>query len=140
MKTVHFHHEYSVPVERLFEHLSEHENLAPLLGTRIERLRDGDSERNGVGSVRRLSFSGLLPFEETVTAFAPNERIEYTISKGTPMRDHLGVMEFASTPSGGSAVDYTIRFDSAVPGLAAVVGAAMNQSIGRGLAKLDASL
>ena len=140
MKTVHFHNEYSMPVEQLFEHLSEHENLAPLLGMRIERVRDGDSERNGVGSVRRLSVSGLLPFEETVTAFVPDERIEYTITKGTPMRDHLGVMEFASTPSGGSAVDYTIRFDSAIPGLAAAVAAAMNQSVPRGLAKLDGSL
>jgi hypothetical protein len=107
---------------------------------RIERVRNGDNERNGVGSVRRLSVNGLLPFEETVTAFVPGERIEYTITKGTPMRNHLGVMEFASTPSGGSAVDYTIRLDSAIPGLAAVVAAAMNQSVPRGLAKLDGSL
>ena len=140
MKTIHFHTESSAPVERLFDHLSEHENLAPLLGARIERMRNGDSERNGVGSVRRLSFCGLLPFEETVTVFVPSERIEYTITKGTPMRDHLGVMEFASTPSGGSAVDYTIRFDSAIPGLAAVVAAGMNKSVPRGLAKLDDSL
>ena len=83
MKTVHFHNEYSMPVEQLFEYLSEHENLAPLLGMRIERVRNGDNERNGVGSVRRLSVNGLLPFEETVTAFVPCERIEYTITKGT---------------------------------------------------------
>ena len=56
------------------------------------------------------------------------------------MRDHLGVMEFTSTPSGGSAVDYTIRLDSAIPGLASVVAAAINRSVPRGLAKLDGSL
>ena len=140
MKTVRLHHDYSAPVERLFDHLAEHENLAPLFGTRTERVRDGDAERNGVGSVRRLSFGGLMPFEETVTVFVPNERIEYRISKGTPMRDHIGVMEFSSTPSGGSQLDYAISFDAAVPGLAAVVAAAVQRSVSRGLAKLGGSL
>ena len=140
MKTITFDHDYAAPVDRLFDHLAEHENLAPLFGTRIERLRSGDNERNGVGSARKVSFGGLLPFEETVTVFELNERIEYTITKGTPMRDHLGVMEFSSAPSGGSRLTYTIRFDSAVPGLPALVAAAMNRSISSGLAKLDGSL
>ncbi len=140
MKTVRFQHDYSVPVERLFDHLAEHENLAPLFGTRIERLRNGENERNGVGSARKLSFGGLAPFEETVTVFAPHERIEYRITKGTPMRDHVGLMEFSSTPSGGSHLDYSISLDAAVPGLAATVAAALRRSISRGLTKLDSSL
>jgi uncharacterized protein YndB with AHSA1/START domain len=133
---VHVTHDFGAPVERVFAYLAEHENLATLFGTRIVRVRDGDTERNGAGSCRRLSFNGLLPFEETVTAFAPNERIVYRITKGTPMREHEGVMAF-STAGGGTRLDYRIQFGSAVPGLAPLVARVLHGNIARGLRKLD---
>lgn len=133
---VHVTHDFHAPVERVFAYLAEHENLAALFGTRIERVRDGDTERNGVGSCRRLSFGGLLPFEETVTAFAPDERIVYRITKGSPMREHEGVMAFAANGA-GSRLDYTIQFGSPVPGLAPVVARVLRGNIARGLRKLD---
>ena len=134
---VHVTHDFGAPVERVFAYLAEHENLAALFGTRIERVRDGETERNGVGSCRRLSFYGLLPFEETVTELVPNERIVYRITKGSPMRDHEGTMAFASTGNGGTLLDYRIRFGSTVPGLAPVVARALHGNIARGLRKLD---
>jgi len=134
---VHVTHDFRAPVERVFAYLAEHENLATLFGTRVERVRDGDTERNGVGSCRRLSFAGLLPFEETVTSFAPNERIVYRITKGTPMRGHEGVMAFAPADGGGTHLDYRIRFGSPVPGLAALVARVLHGNIARGLRKLD---
>mgnify|MGYP000321257880 CR=1 FL=1 len=136
MQTVHVTHDFSAPVERVYEYLAEHEHLGALFGVRVERVRDGDVDRNGVGSVRRLSFAGLLPFEETVTAAEPNERIEYEVTKGSPLRNHSGVMVFSSTPT-GSHLDYTIRFDAAVPGVAAIVATALRRSIPRGLAKAE---
>ena len=36
--------------------------LAGEILARIERLRHGDTDRNGVGSTRKLSFAGMLPF------------------------------------------------------------------------------
>jgi len=134
---VHVTHDFQAPVERVFAYLAEHENLAQLFGTRVERVCDGTSERNGVGSCRRLSFYGLLPFEETVTELIPDERILYRITKGSPMRDHEGVMAFAPTAGGGTRLDYRIRFGSPVPGLAAVVARALHGNIARGLRKLD---
>lgn len=134
---VHVTHDFRAPVERVFAYLAEHENLAALFGTRIERVCDGETERNGVGSCRRLSFYGLLPFEETVTSFAPNERIVYRITKGSPMRDHEGTMAFTSSGNGGTHLDYRIQFGSAVPGLAPVVARALHGNIARGLRKLD---
>jgi uncharacterized protein YndB with AHSA1/START domain len=134
---VHVTHDFRAPVERVFAYLAEHENLATLFGTRIERVRDGETERNGVGSCRRLSFYGLLPFEETVTEVVPNERIVYRITKGSPMRDHEGTMAFSSTTGGGTRLDYRIRLGSAVPGLASVVARALHGNIARGLRKLD---
>ncbi len=134
---VHVTHDFRAPVERVFAYLAEHENLASLFGTRIERVCDGETERNGVGSCRRLSFYGLLPFEETVTEVVPNERIVYRITKGSPMRDHEGTMAFSSTADGGTRLDYRIRLGSAVPGLAPVVARALHGNIARGLHKLD---
>jgi len=134
---VHVTHEFSAPVERVFAYLAEHENLAQLFGTRVARVRDGASERNGVGSCRRLSFWGLLPFEETVTELVPNERIVYRITKGSPMREHEGAMAFSPTGAGGTRLDYRIHFGSPVPGLAAVVARALHGNIARGLRKLD---
>ncbi|HET6448187.1 MAG TPA: SRPBCC family protein [Conexibacter sp.] len=134
---VHVTHDFRAPVERVFAYLAEHENLAQLFGTRIERMSDGTTERNGVGSCRRLSFWGLLPFEETVTELVRNERIVYRITKGSPMRDHEGLMAFSPTSGGGTRLDYRIQFGSAVPGLAAVVARALHGNIARGLRKLD---
>ncbi len=141
MASVHVERDFSAPVERVFEYLSEHENLGVLFApARVERLRHGDTERNGVGSIRRLSFGGLIPFEETITAVVPNERIEYRITRGSPMRNHYGVMQFSGLPSGGSHLDYRIGLEARVPGLAGVVAATLNRSIGRGLDQVEARL
>lgn len=140
LRHVHVAHDFAQPVERVFAYLSEHENLGVIFSPlRVVRVRDGENARNGVGSTRRLSFFGLMPFDETVTAVVPNERIVYTITKGGPMRDHEGVMAFSSRPEGGSRLDYRIRFGSAVPGLAAIVQRAVTRSIAAGLEKVDRS-
>lgn len=136
---VHVRHEFAKPVDRVFAYLSEHEHLTAVFApARVERLRDGeDGHRNGVGSARKLSFAGLLPFEETVTEFVDGERIVYRITKGSPMRGHEGVMEFSALPNGGTQLDYRIRLGSPVPGLAAVVKQALTRSISRGLGTVD---
>ena len=72
MQTVRVQKDFTAPPERVFAHLSDNDNLGVLFApARVEHVRDGETERNGVGSVRRLSFWGLLPFEETVTAVVP---------------------------------------------------------------------
>ncbi len=140
LQHVHVEQDFVQPVERVFAFLSEHENLGAIFSPlRVERLRDGSTERNGVGSTRRLSLFGLLPFDETVVEVVPNERIVYTITKGGPMRDHEGRMIFSTRPGGGSHLDYRIRFGSPVPGLAAIVKRAVTRSIAEGLKKVDRS-
>lgn len=134
---VHVEHEFVKPVDRVFAYLSEHENLATLFGAKVTRLRDGDSERNGVGSCRQLRIGPLPPFEETVTEFVPNERIVYRITKGSPLRDHEGVMRFTTLAGGGTHLDYTIRLAAPIPGLALLVKAALTRSIAEGLPKVD---
>ncbi len=140
MAAVHETYDFDVPVERLYAHLSKHENLKPLLGLDVERISAGQTDPDGVGSVRKLSAKGMLPFEETVTEAVPNERIEYRVTKGTPLRNHLGVMVFSSTGDGRSHLDYTISFDTAVPGLDRVIAAAVGRTLRRGFPKIARAL
>ena len=129
-------HRFAKPPERVFAYLAEHENLAELFGAKITRLRDGEGERNGVGSVRRLKIGPAPSFEETVTEFVPSERIVYKITKGSPLRGHVGVMTFE--PDGeGTHFLYDIRLASPIPGLAALVRLSLTRSINQGLAKVE---
>ena len=135
---VHIEHEFAKPPELIFAHLAEHENLAEVFGAKVTRLRDGeDGERNGVGSVRQLRIGPLPPFEETVTEFVPAERIVYRITKGSPLRGHVGVMEFAPAPGGGTNFVYDIRLAAPIPGLAPLVRASLTRSITKSLAKVQ---
>src|SRR5262245_12847990 len=97
----------------VFAYLAEHENLEPLFGARITRVRDGDDgTRNGVGSTRRLKIAPVIPaFEETTTELVPDSLIRYRITKGTPLREHEGLMRFF--PDGeGTRLVYEITFGS----------------------------
>lgn len=134
---VHIEHEFAKPPERIFARLAEHENLAEVFGAKVRRLRDGDGERNGVGSVRELQIGPLPPFEETVTEFVSPERIVYRITKGSPLRGHVGVMTFAPSAAGGTSFVYDIRLASPIPGVAVIVRAALTRSISASLADVD---
>ncbi|MGH3456598.1 SRPBCC family protein [Aeromicrobium sp.] len=133
---VHVTHTYRSDPATVFEALSEHENLGRVMGAKVTRVRDGDASRNGVGSTRRLKIGPLPAFEETVTAAEPNSLIEYTISKGTPMKGHWGVQRMTPTADGGTELDYRIGFDAPAPGMAAVVGKVITAQLSRGLSKL----
>lgn len=135
MQRVEIVHDFALPVDRVFAFLSEHENLGPLLGADIRRLRDGDTSRNGVGSVRRLKIGPLPAFEETVIQVVPDELVEYRITKGSPLKDHRGELRFAPKGS-GSTVRWTIEF-GAPPVLGTVVALGLKRNIGKGLRSVD---
>lgn len=130
---VHVTHTFRSPPANVFAALGEHEDLGPLFGASITRLRDGDTSRNGVGSVRSLRIGPAPAFEETVTVSEPDERIEYRITRGGPLRGHHGVQVLTPTEDGGTRLDYTIAFDAPVPGLAAVVAKVLTARITAGL-------
>lgn len=125
--------EFPISVKQLFAFLSEHENLAAIFApAKVTRVRDGYSSRNGVGSTRRLQILIAPPFEETVTACEDNKLIEYRISKGSPLKNHRGVMKFSSV-KGGSRLHYTIVFEGKLPFVAELVRPALQFAIRKGL-------
>jgi uncharacterized protein YndB with AHSA1/START domain len=136
MQRLEIEQNFALPVERVYAYLSEHENLGPLFGAKITRVRDGDTSRNGTGSVRRLRVGPLPAFEETVTSAIPNEQIDYRITRGSPLRGHHGSMSF-SRRAAGSHLRYVLEFGAVVPGLDRLVRRTLQRSITRGLASVD---
>ena len=134
---VHVSHDFAKPPERVFAYMCEHENLGPLFNAEITRVCDGDTDRNGVNSVRRLKVGPLPPFEETVHEYVPGERIVYRITKGGPLKDHVGVLEFSPTAGGGTHLEYNIRIASAIPGLAPIVASGLTRDISKNLSLVD---
>jgi uncharacterized membrane protein len=137
MQRIEIDYHFSLPVDRVYDYLSEHENLGPVFGAKIARVCDGDTSRNGVGSVRQLRIGMLPPFEETVVKVVPNERIDYRITKGSPLRNHHGSMRFAAAGA-GSRLNYVIEFGAVVPGLDRVIKPGLERTIRKGLGAVDA--
>lgn len=133
---VNIEHIFAAPREQVFAFFAVHENLETIfVPARIRRIRDGSDSPDGLGSVRRMKLPLIPAFEETITALEPNSRIEYRITRGTPLNHHLGTLRFTDTPS-GTRLHYTIELESAIPGVAAAVGFGLTQGIKRGLSKL----
>jgi uncharacterized protein YndB with AHSA1/START domain len=139
MQTVHVTQDFPQPVEQLFEYLAEHENLAPVFGTKIRRINDGtDGSRNGTGSAREMRVGPLPPFVETNVEVVPNELIRYRITKGGILKNHEGVLRFTSRGD-GSHLEWTITFDGKAPGIGPMVRAKLTRDVSGAMHKLAAT-
>jgi hypothetical protein len=135
MHRIELTHQSQLPLSSLFEALADHDRLQEVFGAPVRRIRDGEGEVNGVGSVRRIGF-GPLAVEETVTAFDRNRSIDYRITRGGfPIRDHRGHISFAGTGN-GSRVNWTIEFGSHLPGAGAVLAFILERAIRMGLKRV----
>jgi uncharacterized protein YndB with AHSA1/START domain len=137
MQKLTFKRDFDLPPDRVFPFFAEHENLNPMFGAKITRLSDGDDgSRNGVGSRRRLQIGPAPAFEETITAFEPNELIDYRITKGSPLRNHLGELRFTPLPD-GTHLEWRISFTAALPGLDRLLAELLKRRISQGLGQAD---
>ena len=67
----------------------------------------------------------------------PNTNIEYKITRGGfPLKDHYGVQRLTPTADGGTKIDYTIAFNTAIPGMAGLVAKQLTAALSKGLPKL----
>ena len=133
MQRMHVTQDFPQSIDELFAYLAEQENLEPLFGAKIKRLSDGtDGTRNGAGASRELKVGPLPGFVETNVEVVHNELIRYRITRGGVLKNHEGVMRFSSNGS-GSHLDYTIDFDSKVPGLGPLIKRGLERNISSGL-------
>jgi hypothetical protein len=129
---------FKAPVDTIFNILTDHEAFGQVINAKIKRVVDSQGKnKNGVGSVRRISTFPVPAFEETVVAFEPNQLMEYVISKGSPIKNHKGRMEF-SGEQGKTRLNYTIDFEPKLPFLflGSILKKAIEKPIREGLQRL----
>lgn len=114
-QSVRFEQFFAAPRETVFAWFSRHENFRLLFPNRIRRIKVGNdpAEPNGLGSVREVRM-GLVRLEETITRYEPPSCIEYQVTRGWPVRKHLGRLLFEPV-AGGTRLDYTIEFETRLP-------------------------
>lgn len=103
----------NAPREKVFAYFADHEKFASLLGGKAKRIKEGDTEPNGLGSVRECG-PKAISFDETIVKFDRPKTIHYAISRGGPLKNHKGEIEF-KTVGKGTQVNYTIAFDGKFP-------------------------
>lgn len=135
--------DFPAPVAQVFAELTDHVKFGQLLNTKITRILDGERGfQNGLGSVRKISPAPFLSFEERVVKFEPNELMEYIVSRGSPIKNHVGRMEFSAIDNSKgqdhTRVHYTIRFEPklSIPMLGGVLKKAIETPIKQGFNRL----
>lgn len=129
---------FAASPEVVFDHFADHNKFAQIFGASAKRIKDGQDEPNGLGSVRRV-LPGPLALEETIVKFDRPKQIDYAITKGGPLKNHLGQIRFVAI-DGGTRVDYKIRFKSKVPLLGYLVAAALKLGYTQGIKKVQTQL
>jgi hypothetical protein len=113
---IHFLQDYAVPAYNVFSFFSDHNRLSEIYPAIIRRLTDSNDPRNanGLGSSRIIIAFPTI-FQETITKYIEPTLIEYKITFGSPLKNHVGTMRFIDFGNGKSRLDYTIEFEPRIP-------------------------
>jgi len=139
LKTINMQQKFNAPVKEVFEVLSDHQKFGKICGINMQRTKEGDDGANGLGSVRKIGIGPLPSFEETITGFVPNEFIQYKITQGSPIKNHVGELKFSEL-EGTTTLDYTIELESKIPFTSSIIKNALESGITKGLSKYARSL
>lgn len=131
--------DFSAPVDQVFGILSDHAKFGQICGIKMTRTTDGADGANGLGSIRKINIGPLPSFEETITEFTPNEFIQYKITKGSPIKNHVGELSFSES-NGITSLLYTIELESKIPLTTGLIKLALENGISKGLRKYANSL
>ena len=133
---IHVHESFNAPAATVFDRLADHNSMGEYMSADIRRTKDSTASGegpNGTGSVRTLKIFGLSDFDETVVKFLKPAKLEYKITRGSPLKNHLGVITLKEE-GGITTVDWNITFEMGFGGI--IVEILLKFAVGRGLAKL----
>ena len=124
MPTVQVERTIAAPIEQVFDLLTDHANYAQFPGlTHSELAREGETDANGVGALRKIS-AGPIRFEEEITAFERPARMDYVIREVNVSMEHEGgTMRFESTDA-GTHVTWRSTFTFTTPAVGGLLGGA----------------
>jgi len=134
MKTITVTRTIKAPIERVFELISDHANYKTFPGIKDSKLvREGKTERNGLGALREINAGGAW-FQEEITAFERPRRLDYLIVKSRPPLEHEGGSVRLTPHPEGCEVTWTTTVGVAIPLLGALLDRLMLPQLERGLA------
>jgi uncharacterized protein YndB with AHSA1/START domain len=105
----------NIPVDRVWEVLADHEGMshwAP--GQKAVLITPGQTDRNGVGAVRRIKRPGLPAVVEEVTGFEPGRLLAYKLISGLPFRNYHAQVTLA-LDSEGTHIRWAANADRRIP-------------------------
>lgn len=134
MKTITVQRTIKAPIERVFDIISDHANYKSFPGIRDSKLvREGKTERNGVGALREID-AGKAWFIEEITAFERPRRLDYLIVKSRPPLEHKGGSVRLETTAEGTAVTWTSTVGLKIPLIGGLLGTFLAPQLERGFA------
>jgi uncharacterized protein YndB with AHSA1/START domain len=124
------------PINEVFDRLSDHNRMGEWMMADIRRTKDSGAAGegvNGTGSVRTLKIFALSDFDETVVKSERPRTIEYKITRGSPLQNHLGIIALKDE-DGVVNINWAITFEMGFAGM--VVELLLKLAVANGLAKL----
>lgn len=118
MPTVQIEETVDADREALFAALTDHEGYGRFPGVQSCTLvREGDSERNGLGAVRRVHLGGPAVLDEEIVVFETPALYEYRVIRARPfpVKHELGRVELEALAERRTKVLWTSTFEIAVP-------------------------
>jgi uncharacterized protein YndB with AHSA1/START domain len=124
------------PIGEVFDILTDHANYKDFPGIRdSELVREGDTDRDGVGALRPVFF-GPIRFEEEITAYERPARMDYLIvGINVPFEHRGGSMRFEDTGD-GTRVVWTSTFRMPLPVVGGLAGAVAAPAARSGFARV----
>lgn len=133
-QSIHFLQDFDVSAHTAFNFFSVHENWGRVFPAAVKCIQYGEDPRdaNSKGSVRRIIAFPLV-IEETITEYTPHEYIEYKLTYGVGVKNHIGTMRFIETSTDKCRLDYKIEFTPAIPFSGFVIKNLLEKIIGQGV-------
>ncbi|QIS04347.1 SRPBCC family protein [Nocardia brasiliensis] len=103
------------PPEVVFAAVADRENHHRIVpGVRGRVLREGFTQRQGLGTLHRIGLFGRVGVVEQVVEFDAPNRFTYRLVSGVPLENHFGEFEFDPVQE-GTLVTMTMRTEPPVP-------------------------
>jgi hypothetical protein len=133
-ETIHFVQDYEAPVYNVFSFFSDHNRMGEVSPAYIRRIQDSSDPKNanGLGSVRLL-FTFPAIFTETVTGYNEPTFLEYRITFGSPLKNHVGTMNFIDLGNKRCRLDYTIEFEPRIPKTGFIIRNMLEMQVGNAI-------
>ncbi len=135
---IHFIQDYNTSVTRLFSFFSDHNRMGEVFPAFIRRIKNSKEAKNinGIGSARLLiAFPVIL--QETVTQYIEPKLIEYRITSVSPLKNHIGTLNFTALGEQKSRLEYTIEFEALIPPTGFILKNLLEKQVGNAIRELS---